>query len=330
MSKRSTPKARQAASLTGGGPVTVSDDATGEVVLEANNLSFSYGSNEILNRLSLTVCEKERVALAGPNGSGKTTLLKLLTGLLSPAEGQVALCGEPLHELPVRRVAKTVAYVPQRFAIDAPFTVHEVVMTGRHAHIPALSFEGREDLEVVRKVLSELELDTLSRRRFGSLSGGEQQRVCVAAALAQEPKILILDEPTSSLDPAHAVALMRRLTQLTQKEGVAVVAAIHDLNLASYWFPRIGLLKGGRLHLDGPPEEVLREEILEEVYSSGLRLVHVDGSPTVLPMGPSGEKVLGTVPLNLKKDAEQHPRATVSTRALEREAGGDHRDGGEA
>lgn len=329
MPSRANPKTRFAATVSRGGDPFPSDPTRGKLVLEADNLCFSYGPNLVLDHLSIRIGAKERVALAGPNGSGKTTLLKLFTGLLTPASGEVTLDGEPLQRWSVRRLAKTVAYVPQRFTIEAPFTVLEVVMTGRHAHIPALSFERHEDLEVVRRVLQDLELDTLSNREFGSLSGGEQQRVCVAAALAQEPRILILDEPTSSLDPAHAVALMQRLTQLTRREGVAVVAAIHDLNLASYWFPRIGLLRGGSLYLDGSPQEVLREEVLEEVYASGLRLVKVDGSPTVLPMGPSRDAPSSSSVPTSSGETRETTSTTKPQKASEKNTEYVNRDGGE-
>ena len=258
-----------------------------EVLVDVESLSFGYSEKDIINNLSLRIREGEIVAVAGPNGSGKSTLLKLICGLLVPDEGEISIDKESLDALSHRALAEKVAYVPQQFHLQAPFTVFEVVMTGRHPHVPMLAFETSHDKEMVHRVLEESGLSDMADRIFQTLSGGEQQRVCIAAALVQEPRLLILDEPTGGQDPANALVLMKRLHQLARDTGTAVIAAMHDLNLASYWFPRILLLKDGKIYKDGRPGEVLIESTLSKVYSAGLRVIDVEGSATVLPKPPS-------------------------------------------
>lgn len=262
-------------------------------LVEALDVDFGYTEMEVIRNISLEIRTGELLAVAGPNGSGKTTLLKLLCGLLYPDKGEIRLNGRKISSCSPAAVAREVAYVPQHFHMDSPFTVSEVVMTGRHPHIPLLAFETSRDKEVVKRVLEEFALSDKAERFFGSLSGGERQRVCIAAALAQEPKLLILDEPTSGLDPANALALMNKLKHLAEECRTTVVAAVHDLNLASYWFPRLVLLRNGRVWRDGDPSEVLTETTLKKVYSSGLRVVEIDGARTVLPTKPHRPEIHG-------------------------------------
>jgi len=253
--------------------------------LECTGLRFRYVGPDVLRGVGLSVAPGEVVGLVGPNGSGKSTLLQLLAGLLSPDEGQVRLEGRPLPHLDRRAIARQLAFVPQQFELAFPFTALEVVLSGRHPHLSWLAFEGRDDLAIAREVMAHVGLAELGDRRFHELSGGERQRTMIAAALAQQPSVLLLDEPTASLD-LHFQEEVMAVIDRTARAGTAVVMAIHDLNLALAWCPRVVILDGGRVADDGPTARVLTPGRLEEVYGTGGRMVQVDGRPVVLPAGP--------------------------------------------
>jgi len=255
-------------------------------LLSTVNLSFSYGGPAVLHDLGLTVDRGELVGLVGPNGSGKSTLLRLVAGLERTTAGDVRLDGGPLSALSRREIARRVAYVPQDFDLAFTFTVREVVLTGRHAHMGWLALESREDLAVADAAMDAVGIAHLADRGFHALSGGERQRVVIAAALAQEPDLLVLDEPTSSLDLHFQDGLMRALRRRVGEANTAVVMAVHDLNLALAWCPRVWVLKEGRVMADGPPEDVLSSERLEEVYGTGARVVRHEGATLVIPAGP--------------------------------------------
>lgn len=255
-------------------------------LLTASNLSFSYGGPTVLHDVGLTVDRGELVGLVGPNGSGKSTLLRLIAGLEWPTTGEVQLDGGPMAALSRRELARQVAYVPQDFDLAFTFTVRDVVLTGRHAHMGWLSLESREDLSVADAAMEAVGIAHLADRGFHALSGGERQRVVIAAALAQEPRLLVLDEPTSSLDLHFQDGLMRALRRRVGDADTAVVMAIHDLNLALAWCPRVGVLRDGCVVADGPPDEVLTSARLDEVYGSGARVVQHEGATLVVPAGP--------------------------------------------
>ena len=253
--------------------------------LECTGLRFRYGGPDVLQGVSLAAGAGEVVGLVGPNGSGKSTLLQLLAGLLAPAEGQVRLDGRPLPHLTRPAIARELAFVPQQFELAFPFTALEVVLSGRHPHLSWLAFEGREDMAIARRVMERVGLQGLTDRRFHELSGGERQRTMIAAALAQQPHVLLLDEPTTSLD-LHFQEEVMAVIDRTAAGGTTVVMAIHDLNLALAWCPRVVILDGGRVAADGPADRVLTPGRLQEVYGTGARMVRVDGRPAVLPSGP--------------------------------------------
>jgi len=255
---------------------------------ECTDVSFRYDGPDVLEAVNLTVGAGELVGLVGPNGSGKSTLLSLLAGLAEPTRGTVALDGRPVREMTRRDLARTVAYVPQEFELAFPFTVQEVVLTGRHSHMGWLAWESAEDLDIARRCMAAVDVEGLAHRRFRELSGGERQRVMIAAALAQEPSLLVLDEPTASLDLHFSDEVMRVIQGLVGEGGTAAVLAIHDLNLALAWCPRVALLDRGRVKADGPPSEVLTETRLVEVYGKGARIIEHSGGTAVLPAGPAG------------------------------------------
>ncbi|MBC7263329.1 MAG: heme ABC transporter ATP-binding protein [Chloroflexi bacterium] len=259
-----------------------------EYVLYARGVSFSYYDGDVLSDVTLKLQCGELVGLIGPNGSGKTTLLKLLSGLLKPKAGAVYLGGRDVRYIPRREMARRIAVVPQDLNVPFAFTVHELVMMGRTPYIRAWRGESKRDRVVVERVMEATGTIELAERPFNELSGGEQRRVVIAMALAQEPEILLLDEPTVHLDINHQVEMLELIKRLNAGDKVTVLAAIHDLNLAALYFERLVLLNRGRLVVDGPPERVLNEFTLRGVFGADVRVLEhptCQGVPqiTVLP-----------------------------------------------
>jgi len=235
-------------------------------VLEARHLGFAYDDRPVLEEIDLTVGEGEIVGLLGPNGAGKTTLLELFLGLLQPATGEVLFRGERLGRMERRQVARRIAFVPQRVRIGFPFRVAELVLMGRHAHLGAFALEGEEDRAAALVAMTRARVDELATRRIDELSGGEQQRVLLASALAQDAELLLLDEPTASLDLAAQVEVFELLAAIRREAGRTLVVALHDLNLAALYCDRIVLMGGGRVRAVGTPDEVLTPERVEATY----------------------------------------------------------------
>jgi len=270
-------------------PAPVQDgNAPSPALIECSQLSFDYGEGVVLQQVDLAVRPGEFVGLVGPNGSGKSTLLSLLAGLLTPATGEVRFEQKPLASIARRELARSVAYVPQQVELAFPFTVQEVVLTGRHAHMGWLAWESDEDLRIARHAMEAVGIQELAHRRFRDLSGGERQRVMIAAALAQQPQVLVLDEPTASLDLHYQDEAMRVVERLVHETGMAAVMAVHDLNLAMAWCPRLVMLDRGQLVADGDPEGVVTSQRLNAVYGTGAEVVGHAGRRAVLPVGPGG------------------------------------------
>ena len=204
-------------------------------LLETRALTFSIDQALLLRAITLTVCEGELVGLIGPNGAGKSTLLRVLGGLWSGASGTLELAGKPLTTYSARQVAQIVAHVPQLTVMDFAFTVREVVLMGRSPYLGRLDLEGPEDRRIAEGAMEAMSVLPLADRFVNTLSGGERQRVFIARALAQQPRILLLDEPTANLDVRHQIDLMQMITRLARETGLAVVAAIHDLDLAAHF-----------------------------------------------------------------------------------------------
>jgi iron complex transport system ATP-binding protein len=235
-------------------------------------VSFSYFNGLVLRDIELNITEGEMVGLIGPNGCGKTTLLKLASGVLCPVKGEVSLDGLSLKRLSRKHIAQKVAVVPQSFHIPFAFTVDEVVMLGRTPFVSMLSGETAKDRETATMALELAGIAHLRNRYFNELSGGERQKVILAMALAQEPKLLLLDEPTAHLDISHQVEIMEAVKRLNRLQGITVIAAMHDLNLAALFFDRLVLLKEGILVADGTPHEVLTEDTLRHVFSASVKV----------------------------------------------------------
>ncbi len=271
-------------------------------MLSVRNLWAGYPGRPVLRGVDLEAGAGEVVALAGPNGSGKTTLVRAATGVVRPERGAVLLDGDDVRSLSTRERARRVAVVPQSAALPAGFSALEQVLMGRTPHLGLLESEGPRDLEVAREAMEATGCWSLASRPAQELSGGERQRVVLARALAQQPRILLLDELTSHLDLAHQVRALQLALRLGRSLGMAVLAAVHDLTLASLFADRIAFLSEGRIVIDGPPEEALRPEVIERVYgqavvvlrhpTSGRPVVLPDLAPRAVPRG-GGESVAG-------------------------------------
>ncbi|MFQ6014337.1 MAG: ABC transporter ATP-binding protein [Anaerolineae bacterium] len=242
------------------------------LILQAHGVDFSYYDGLVLEGVNLKLATGDLVALIGPNGSGKTTLLKLLNGLLAPQRGFVHLDGLDMHTMNRRQIARQIARVPQETKVPVAFTAWEMVMIGRTPYARILAGETAEDRRVVEETMELTHTTDLGDRPFNELSGGEQQRVVMAMALAQEPQILLLDEPTVHLDINHQVEILGLIQRLNRERGLTVLAAMHDLNLAALYFNRLVLLDGGRIVADGPPLDVLQERNVKQVFRASVRV----------------------------------------------------------
>jgi iron complex transport system ATP-binding protein len=237
------------------------------IKLSLSHVSFSYIDVPALHDIDLEVEGGQMVALLGPNGSGKTTLVKLASGVLHPMEGDVRLDGSSLGRLRRREIAQRVAMVPQMFHMPFAFTLREVVLLGRTPFLKTFSNEGERDQQVVQRAMEQTGIEEMGQRFFNELSGGERQKGILAMALAQEPKLLLMDEPTAHLDINHQMEILELVKGLNREKGITVIAAIHDLNLAGLYFDRLVMLREGRLFADGPPIEVLTEETIRDAFS---------------------------------------------------------------
>jgi len=240
------------------------------ISLQISQVSFSYLDGLVLHNIDLSIKGGEMVGLLGPNGSGKTTLIKLVSGVLKPTQGEIRLDGSSLSRLSRKSVARSVAVVPQQFHIPFAFTVNEVVMLGRIPFLKPFAEETEVDRQFVASALDLVGISILRERRFDELSGGERQKVILAMALAQQPKLLLLDEPIVHLDIAHQVEILELVKRLNAEQGLTVIAAMHDLNLASLYFERLILLNEGRVVVDGTPSEVLTRDRIREVFSASV------------------------------------------------------------
>jgi ABC-type cobalamin/Fe3+-siderophores transport system ATPase subunit len=234
--------------------------------LEACDLDYAYSDGRLVLRgVSLIADPGSMTAVIGANGSGKSTLIRMLAGLLRPRAGTIKLDGIPMKDWDPRLRARQIAYVPQSTATAFPFQVIDIVLSGRAPHAPRFRFESRADTEKALDALESAGAAHLAARAFTSLSGGERQMVILARALAQEPRLLLLDEPSSSLDLKHRADLIRTLARLRETKGLSVIMITHDLQLTGS-FDRLLAMRCGELAATGRPEEVLRDYVLSEVY----------------------------------------------------------------
>src|SRR4030042_2014814 len=245
-------------------------------MIDVNSISFRYHEDWVLQDVSFRVEKGEFLGVIGPNGSGKTTLLKILYHLLSPQRGEILL--ELVHMKKMSRsdIGKRIAVVAQETHLLFPFSVLEMVLMGRSPYLGHLMFESEKDLEIAKKAMEWTKILPFSERPIDELSGGERKRVFIARALAQEPEVILLDEPTANLDIHHQIDFLDLIHNLNREKGLTIAMASHDLNIASEYCDRLILLREGRIYKIGSPREVITRENIEEVYGCA---VWVDENP---------------------------------------------------
>lgn len=235
--------------------------------ITVDNISFGYDpAVPVVRDVSLAVEKGEFLTLVGPNGSGKTTLLRLLDRIYIPQKGSIQLGGQPLAKLPRSAIARRIAFVPQENSVQFPFTVEEIVLMGRSPHTRGLAFENAHDRDVARSVMALTDIGHLARHAVTNLSGGERQRVFIARALAQEPEIILLDEPNAHLDIAHQIDVFSIIRKLNRESGLTVVSVSHDLNLAAAYSDRLAMMLCGAIAAVGTPADVLTADRIREVF----------------------------------------------------------------
>ncbi|VVB72270.1 Cobalamin import ATP-binding protein BtuD [uncultured archaeon] len=255
------------------------------VNITIRGLTFGYNSHKILDNLDIEVENSEVLSLVGPNGSGKTTLIKCIDRILKP-KGSILLDGKEIADMSRQDIARQIGYVPQSSSTPLATTVFDTVLMGRRPHI---SWRVSDiDLEKVAEVLERLHLEELAMRDFAQLSGGQKQKVLIARALAQEPAVLLLDEPTSNLDMKHQLEVMETISSLVREKGISAVMAVHDLNLASRFSDKLVMLKNGRVYAAGEPKVLLNEANICTVYGIEAIVMNAVGRPYIVPLRSLG------------------------------------------
>jgi iron complex transport system ATP-binding protein len=255
-------------------------------MLSIRDLCVSYGDRPVLRDLSLEVQQGELLALIGPNGAGKSTLVRAVSGVVPAVSGQVWMDGTDLLSVSETARARLIGVVPQGASLPPAFTVWETVLLGRTPYLNFLGQISARDEEIARCALEKADVLAFSERRVGELSGGEQQRVLLARALAQSTPVLLLDEPTSHLDLQHQVGLLELVHRLTREEKLTVLIAVHDLNLAARYADRVALMVAGEIKALGTPKEVLRPELISQAYQWPVQVIphpFLNNTPLILP-----------------------------------------------
>jgi iron complex transport system ATP-binding protein len=251
------------------------------VNITINDLTFGYNSSKILDGLDLVVENSEVLGLVGPNGSGKTALIKCIDKILKP-KGSILLDGRNIDTVSRTELAKRLGYVPQSSSTPLATTVFDTVLMGRRPHISWRVSDA--DLDKVADILGLLHLEDLAMRDFSQLSGGQKQKVLVARALAQEPEVLLLDEPTSSLDMKHQLEVMEMIASLVKEKRISAVMALHDLNLASMFVDKLAILKDGKIYAAGKPADLLNARNIREVYGVEAVVMENLDRPYIIPL----------------------------------------------
>jgi iron complex transport system ATP-binding protein len=240
--------------------------------ISVHNVSFSYDTTMVIQNISCIVHQDEFLSIIGPNGAGKSTMLKLLCRILIPQSGTISIFDRDITTIRRRALAQQIAFVPQETHFALNFTVEDIVLMGRYPYLRVFQRETKKDVEAVRYALEQADVLKFSTRPINSLSSGERQRVVVARALAQQPKILLLDEPTSHLDLHHQYAIMELLKKLNTL-GISIIIVNHDLNLASLYCQRLMLIHQGTIYADGPPQSLINEKTLQDVYRTRVKII---------------------------------------------------------
>ncbi len=254
--------------------------------IELRDVWLSYGREAVVKDISFQVRPGEMVGLIGPNGCGKSTIIRALSRVIAPYSGKILLDGKDVSRIPRGDLARLIGVVPQVPLLPSAFTAFEIVLMGRNPHLGLFQLEGSRELAITWRAMESTGTQSLARRRIGELSGGEIQCLVIARVLAQETEVILLDEPTANLDIGRQVEILDLIKNLCLKNNLTVLAALHDLNLATQYCDRLLLLSNGRLHAEGTPNEVITPRNIKEVYGDG-SYVHthpLSGLPAVLPI----------------------------------------------
>ena len=254
-------------------------------LIEIKDFSFAYSGERILNEVSLNVYQGEYLSIIGPNGAGKTTLLKCVIRILTGGEGSIRLEGRPLAEYRQKELARLVSYVPQGDSGGSLFTVAEYVLMGRYPYLSPFTTFSAEDTQSAEQALELTGTAHLAQRRLSTLSGGERQTVSIASAIAQGARIMLLDEPTTFLDPRHESHLLNIIKKVNHNFGITVVSVTHDINNAALQSSRIFSLKNGAVMFDGPAADIMDNRVLEKIYDKKFSFVQhpESGSWIIVP-----------------------------------------------
>ncbi len=258
------------------------------VNITIKSLTFGYNGSMILDNLNMVVEDSEVLGLVGPNGSGKTTLIKCMDKILKP-KGSILIDGRDIDTVSRTELAKRLGYVPQSSSTPLATTVFDTVLMGRRPHISWRVSDS--DLDKVADILGLLHLEYLAMRDFSQLSGGQKQKVLIARALAQEPEVLLLDEPTSSLDMKHQLEVMETISSLVKEKKISAVMALHDLNLASMFVDKLAILKGGKIYAAGEPIDLLNAKNIRDVYGVEAVVMNNLDRPYIVPLRSLNEGV---------------------------------------
>lgn len=258
--------------------------------LHAQRLVAGYGERTILDGVNLSVPGGHTTAIVGANACGKSTLLRVLSRLLIPTQGSVMLDGDAIHQLPTRRLAQQLGFLPQSPIAPEGISVLELVSRGRHPHQGLFKRWSTADEAAVADALAATHMSELAERHVDELSGGQRQRVWIAMALAQQTKVLLLDEPTTFLDINHQVDVLDLLTDLNRERGTTIVMVLHELNLAARYADQLVAMANGKVYSVGPPEEILTEQMVRDVFGLESRVIEdpVTGKPMMIPLGRHG------------------------------------------
>jgi len=249
-----------------------------DLKLRIQNLSVMYGQRKVLSDISLLIKPGEVAALIGPNGSGKTTLIRAISGVIPIQSGNIFIDGLDIHQLDPLNRSRLLSVIPQARNLPAAFTVEEVVTMGRTPYIGWLGKLSKYDEEIIRAAMLKTDILFLRDRRMGELSGGEQQRVLVARAIAQQSKVMLLDEPTTHLDIQYQIALLEIIRSLAHDDQLVIFMAIHDLNLVTKYADQVIALVDGSVRITGTIDSVLTESILSDIYKVPMRIIEQPGS----------------------------------------------------
>jgi iron complex transport system ATP-binding protein len=237
-------------------------------MIELDNVSLGYDHRAILHDVNMNAKPGQILGLVGPNGSGKSTLIKGIARIIDLFSGRIVIDGRDIEAIRLDELARLVATVPQSPALPAAFTAFEVVLMGRTPHLGLLRYEGGKDLAIAWRAMAATHTQSFAERRVSELSGGERQRLIIARALTQQPKAMLLDEPTANLDINHQVEILNLVRSLCREQSLTVIIALHDLNLAAQYCDWMAMLNGGRIYAEGTPADILTVQNIKEVYGA--------------------------------------------------------------